>query len=144
MKQKKRVAAEVETVDKARTEQRDTALKMKSELERMEQKLEELKLRKGSIAGKAKQARASSEEPGARGGSSAFASFREMEERIEDRAAQGSAMAEVEEALGTGRNEDLEAKFRDLEHSVKRGGDGKGGDPDLDAEIAALKKRVRV
>lgn len=143
LKQKKRVAAEAEVVDKARLEQRDTALKMKSELERMEQKLEELKLRKGSIAGKAKQARAASEELGARGGSSAFANFREMEERIEDRAAQGSAMAEVEEALGTAKSSDLEAKFRDLEHSIDRG-DGKKGDPEMDAEIAALKKRVRV
>ena len=144
LKQKKRVSAEVETVDKARLEQRDTALKMKAELERMEQKLEELKLRKGSIAGKAKQARGASEELGSRGGSSAFANFREMEEKIEDRAAQGSAMAEVEDALGTGKRDDLEAKFRDLEHSLDTGTDGKPGDPDLDAEIAALKKRVRV
>jgi len=146
LKQKKRVSGEVETVDKARLEQRDAALKMKAELERMEQKLEELKLRKGSIVSKAQQARAASTSEdglGARGGSSAFANFREMEERIEDRAAQGSAMAEVEDALGTGKREDLEAKFRDLEHSI--GKDGKsGGDADLDAEIAALKKRVRI
>jgi phage shock protein A len=45
LRQKKRCESEVETVDKARMEQRDTALKMKEELERMEQKLEELKLR---------------------------------------------------------------------------------------------------
>ncbi len=146
LKQKKRVTAEAELVDKARVEQRDTALKMKAELERMEQKLEELKLRKGSIAGKAKQAKgAGAEELGTRGGSSAFQSFRELEDKIDDRVAQGSAMAEVEEALGTGNREDLEAKFRDLEHSIDKGGSGKsGGDPDLDAEIAALKKRVRI
>ena len=36
LKQKKRVTAEAETVDRARVEQRDTALKMKAELERME------------------------------------------------------------------------------------------------------------
>jgi phage shock protein A len=68
-----------------------------------------------------------------------------MEEKIEDRAAQGSAMAEVEEALGTGKRDDLEAKFRDLEHSIDKGKSAGGsGDPDMDAEIAALKKRVRV
>jgi len=144
LKQKKRVSAELETVEKARVEQRDTALKMKAELERMEQKLEELKLRKGSIAGKAKQAKGGgSEELGTRGGSSAFQSFRELEDKIDDRVAQGSAMAEVEEVLGTGKRDDLEAKFRDLEHSIDKGS-GKGGDPDLDAEIAALKKRVRI
>jgi phage shock protein A len=147
LKQKKRVLGEVETVERARVEQRDTALKMKSELERMETKLEELKLRKGSIVGKAQQARAASstDSLGARGGSDAFANFREMEEKIEDRAAQGSAMAEVEEALGTGKRDDLESKFRDLEHSIDKGkGAGGSGDADMDAEIAALKKRVRV
>ncbi len=145
LKQKKRVSGEVEVVDKARIEQRDTALKMKAELERMEQKLEELKLRKGSIVSKAQQARgAASGELGARGGSSAFANFREMEEKIEDRAAQGSAMEEIEEALGTGKREDLEAKFRDLEHSLDKQGKPASGDSELDAEIAALKKRVRV
>src|SRR3954467_11415754 len=36
LRQKKRTESEVETVDKARVEQRDTALKMKEELERME------------------------------------------------------------------------------------------------------------
>ncbi len=145
LKQKKRVAAEVETVDKARMDQRDAALKMKAELERMEQKLEELKLRKGTLLTKAQQARSGggSEGLGARGGSSAFDEFRKMEERIDDKVAQGSAMAEVEDALGGAKREDLDAKFRDLERSM---GSGKSasGDTELDAELAALKKRIRV
>ena len=53
LKQKKRCEGEIDSVEKARLEQRDTALKMKEELERMEQKLEELKLRKGTIAARA-------------------------------------------------------------------------------------------
>jgi len=57
LRQKKRAEQEQEQVEKARTEQRDTALKMKEELERMEQKLDELKLRKGTIAARAQQAR---------------------------------------------------------------------------------------
>jgi phage shock protein A len=146
LKQKKRVSEELATVDKARIDQRDTALKMKSELERMEQKLEELKLRKGTIAARAQQAKAGggAEGLGASGGSSAFDNFRRMEEKIEGREQENLAMAEVEDALGKGPSErDLEAKFRDLERGVT--GDGKGGkDADIEDELAALKKRIRV
>jgi phage shock protein A len=147
LRQKKRCETEVEQVDKARAEQRDTALKMKEELERMEQKLDELKLRKGTIAARAQQARSggSAESLGARGGSSAFDNFRKMEEKIEGREQEGLAMAEVEDALGTTDRRDLEDKFRDLE----RGGSGgkEGGtkkDSEIEDELAALKKRIRI
>ena len=143
LKQKKRVHADSESVEKARAEQRDTALTMKEELERMEKKLEELKLRKGTLVARAQQSRGGggAEGLGAKGGSSAFDNFRRMEEKIEDREAQGSAMAEVEDALGKGEKEqDLEAKFRDLERGTK-GGEKVG---DVEDELAALKKRIRV
>jgi phage shock protein A len=142
LKQKKRTTTELELVDKSRVEQRDTALRMKDELERMKAKLAELKLRKGTIIARAEQARgASTEQLGARGGSSAFENFRRMEEKIEGREAEGSAMAEVEEALGNGPDKrDLEAKFRELEAGQ---GQTKKGD-DIDDELAALKKRIRV
>lgn len=145
IRQKKRCEGEIDTVEKARTEQRDTALKMKEELERMEQKLEELKLRKGTIAARASQARSGSTELGARGSqSSAFDNFKKMEEKIEGREQEGLAMREVEEALGTSEKRDLEDKFRDLERglSPKEGGTKK--DSEIDDELAALKKRIRV
>ena len=145
LKQKKRASVEAEHAERARAEQRDTALKMKEELERMEQKLEELKMRKGTIIARAQQSKAGggAEGLGAKGGPSAFDNFRRMEEKIEDREAQGSAMAEVEDALGKGANaEDLEAKFRELERG---GSGGKGeGSQDVEDELAALKKRIRV
>src|SRR4051794_26396016 len=53
LRQKKRAEGEHEIAERARVEQRDTALKMKAELEHMEAKLEELKLRKGTIAARA-------------------------------------------------------------------------------------------
>ena len=143
LKQKKRAQAEAALVEKARLDQRDQALKMKEELERMEQKLEELKMRKGTILARAQQAKggAGGEGLGAKGGASAFDNFRRMEEKIEDREAQGSAMEEVEQALGKGeREQDLEAKFRDLERGVAK--DGKTSD--VEDELAALKKRIRV
>jgi phage shock protein A len=64
-----------------------------------------------------------------------------MEEKIEDREAQGAALDEVEEALGKGeRDQDVEAKFRELERGVTK--DGKASD--VEDELAALKKRIRV
>ena len=148
LRQKKRAEGEVETVEKARIEQRDTALKMKEELERMEQKLDELKLRKGTIATRAQQARSGggAESLGARGSSSAFDNFRKMEEKIEGREQEGLAMAEVEAALGTTERRDLEDKFRDLERGISGGGkDGASPkDAAIEDELAALKKRIRV
>jgi len=140
LKQKKRVSGELETVEKARETQRDTALKMKEELERMKEKLAELKMRKGSIVARAQQARGGSgaEQLGTKGGTSAFDNFRRMEEKIEGREAEGAAMAEVEEAIGKGaKKEDLEAKFRELEK-------GGAGPSEIDDELAALKKRIRI
>lgn len=150
LKQKRRVMAEAEATEKARVEARNQALEMKEELDRMEQKHEEVKMRKGTIAARAQQAKAGggAEGLGAKGGSSAFESFRKLEEKIEGREAENSAMAEVEDALGTTERQDLEAKFRDLERGMggKPGKDGKpaGGDAQLEEDLAALKKRVRV
>jgi phage shock protein A len=145
LRQKKRVEGESEAAEKARLDQRDVALKMKEELERMEQKLEELKLRKGSIAARAQQARAGggAEALGSRGGSSAFDNFRKMEEKIEGREQEGLAMAEVEDALGNGPDKKaLEDKFRDLERGTSTGGTKK--DAEIEDELAALKKRIRI
>src|ERR1700722_11973734 len=143
LKQKKRVTAEADASDKARGEQRDVALHMKEELERMKEKLAALKLRKGTIVARAQQSRggSTSEQLGSKGGSSAFDNFRRMEEKIEGREAEGQAMAEVEEALGKGqKSEDLEAKFRELERQVGGKGDGSGKPSEIDYELAGLKK----
>lgn len=144
LKQKKRSEQELESAEASRIEQRDIALKMKAELERMEQKLEDLKMRKGTIAARASQARAGggSESLGARGGSSAFESFRRMEEKIDGREQESLAMAEVEDALGGRDKRDLEDKFRDLERGL--GGSGTKKDAEIEDELAALKKRIRV
>jgi phage shock protein A len=147
LRQKKRVESEQVAADKARMDQRDVALKMKEELERMEQKLEELKLRKGSIAARAQQARSGggAEALGARGGSSAFDNFRKMEEKIEGREQESLAMAEIEDALGNGPDRRaLEDKFRDLERGLGGSGGGTKKDADIEDELAALKKRIRV
>ena len=146
LKQKKRISGELDAATRAATEQGDAAQRMKDELARMKDKLAQLKLRKGAIVARAAQARTGtgSEQLGARGGTNAFDNFRRMEEKIEGREAEGAAMVEVEEALNAGRNtEDLEAKFRKLEREgVSKGGDGTSSD--IEDELAALKKRIRV
>lgn len=144
LRQKKRVEGEIEVADRARTEARDTALKMKEELERMETKLEDLKLRKGTIVARAQQSRGS-ESLGSRGKSSAFDNFRKMEEKIEGREQENLAMAEVEEALGNdpADKRSLEEKFRDLERGGSSSGTSKK-ESDIEDELAALKKRIRV
>jgi phage shock protein A len=140
LKQKKRTSGELEVAERSRSEQQAAALKMKDDLERMKQKLTELKMKRGTLVARATQARAGSggEQLGARGGNSAFDNFRRMEEKIEGREAEGAAMAEVEEAIGRSpAKEDLEAKFRELEK-------GGAGPSEIDDELAALKKRIRV
>src|SRR5579863_736977 len=57
LKQKKRVRGEAEAAASALVGQRDIALKMKEDLERMRTKLAELKLRKGTIVARAQQSR---------------------------------------------------------------------------------------
>lgn len=143
LKQKKRVREEAELSVKARAEQRDVALNMKAELDRMEKKLEALKMRKGTIAARAAQAKSGTGELGTRGGSSAFENFKAMEEKIEGKEAEAMAMAEVESALGTSDKRDLEAKFRDLERGLS-GPEGTGTSSEVEDELAALKKRIRL
>jgi phage shock protein A len=151
--QKKRVTGERDRAEALRAEQRGAALEMKSELERMEQKLTELESKKSTIITKAKQARAGGgvEALGATGsGSGAFTEFRRMEDQIEGVETAAQAQREVEEALGGGRGpggltrDEVEAKFRALEYG---GGDAatapKGGG-EVEEELQALKKKVRI
>jgi phage shock protein A len=146
LKQKMRVTTESEHAETARVEQRNAALNMKQELERMKEKLAEIKMKRGAITARAQKA-GGAEQLGAKGGgASAFDDFRKMEEKIEGREAEASAMAEVDDALSQGPSkEDLEAKFRALESSLGDKEPSKGGGgSNVDDELAALKKRIRV
>ena len=145
LKQKRRVTSEAEAAEKSRVDARNQALEMKEELERMEKKLEDVKMRKNTIAARAQQAKGGggAEGLGAKGGSSAFQNFKNLEDKIEGREAENAAMSEVEDALGTREKQDLEAKFRDLERGIG-GKPGKSGESEIDEDLAALKKRIRV
>jgi phage shock protein A len=146
--QKKRVVGDRDRAESLRAEQRSAVLNMKTELERMEQKQQELNAKKGTIATQLQQARSGggAEGLGAKAGSGgAFAEFRRMEEKIDGAAAEVQAHREVEDAILGDRTsaEELESKFARLE-----GRDGSPGaaakNPELDDEIAALKKKIRI
>jgi phage shock protein A len=149
--QKKRIVGERDRAEALRGEQRSAVLNMKAELERMEAKQQELAARKGTLAAQIRQARSGggSEGLGGKAGGSAFADFRRMEEQIDGHAAEVAASREVEDALSSGglSREELESKFAALEHGGK---DTKGSaldksqNPEIDDELAALKKKIRI
>jgi phage shock protein A len=149
--QKKRLTQERDRAEALRAEQRGAALEMKAELERMEQKVEELKARKGALITQAQQAKSAAEaEPvGARAaGGRAFQEFRRMEDQIEGVEAAFAAQREVDEALGGGRGpggmtrDEVEAKFRALEYGG--GATSSSGRGEVDDELQALKKKIRI
>jgi phage shock protein A len=149
--QKKRLTQERDRAEALRAEQRSNALEMKAELERMEAKFQELEAKKGTLAARVQQAKAGGgvEGLGAPVGGSAFGEFRRMEDQIEGVEAAVQAQREVEEALGSGRGpggltqNEVEAKFRALEYGGSA--DAKSpGSSEIDDELSALKKKVRV
>jgi phage shock protein A len=143
--QKKRVVGERDRAEALRGEQRSAALSMKAELDRMEVKQQEFQARKGTLAVQVQKARAGggAEGLGAKGGSSAFDELRRMEAQIDGAEHELSAHREVEEALrGPGASrEDLESRFAALEGRLP--GAAAGG-PEVDAELAALKSKIRI
>ena len=148
LKQKARIAKERDRAEGLRAEQRKNAVDMKAELERMEAKVEELKARKGTLVAQAEQAKAGDNVEGLGSGGvggGAFAEFRRMEDQIEGVESAVAAQREVEDALrgpgGMSRAE-VEAKFRRLEAGVTT--DEDGGSTEIDEELKALKKKVRV
>jgi len=145
--QKKRIVTERDRAEALRAEQRATVLTMKSELDRMEGKQKELEVKKGTIAAQVKQARAGggAEGLGAKAPGNAFAEFRRMEDQIDGQVAEVAAHREVDDALNDGRmaSDDLESKFAQLEGRGGASGE-KTASPEIDDELAALKKKIRI
>lgn len=145
--QKKRVVTERDRAEALRAEQRSTVITMKGELDRMEAKQKELEVKKGTIAAQVKQARGGggAEGLGAKTPGGAFAEFRRMEDQIDGQVAEVAAHREVDDALRDGRMEadELESKFAQLEGKAGPSGD-KGSSPEIDDELAALKKKIRI
>jgi len=148
--QKRRAADKRARTEALRAEQLGEALQMKDELGRMEQKLDELAARKGTLVAKVKQARAGGgvEGLGAPPGGGAFSEFRRMEDQIEGVEAALSAEREVEAALrGEGPGgmtlDEVEAKFAALEGRTAAGL-AQPESEEVEQELSALKRRVRI
>ncbi len=136
LKEKQRLTSDLEAAEKARAEQHEASLRMKDGFEGMRARVDDSKLHKGTIIGRAQ---GGPDAMGAHGGRSPLEDFRQIEGKIETREAESAAMLEVEDALGRGpQAADLEARFRELES----GGGGAGSR--IDADLEALKKRLRV
>jgi phage shock protein A len=145
--QKRRVTAERERTEALRVQQRQNALEMKAEFERMERKMEEFSARQGTIAVLARQAAA-----GGLGGTgsaeSPLSAWQDMEDRIENIDTVFEAQREVDEVLAEGRGpsgmtpSEVEAQFAALERKAPAEPSAAGGE--LDAELSALKQKFRV
>lgn len=146
--QKRRVVAERDRAEALRAEQRAAALEMKAELERMDQKVKEIGLRRSTIVTQVEQARAGGgpEALGRSGpGPGPFDELRRMEAQIEGVEASVQAQRELDQALGlrgpSGLSTDeVEAKFRALEVESSSARSGS----DVDAELDRLKQRIRI
>lgn len=149
--QKRRAVGERDRAEAQRGEQRATALEMKDQLERMEQKVKEFELRKGTIATRVQQAKAGGGVEGlghTGGGPSAFDEFRRMEDRVESTehlvTAQGEVDALFNPAGPSGLSPaEVEAKFRALESGAADSPTSPAKSA-VDDELQALKKRIRI
>ena len=150
--QKRRAVADRDRAEAQRGEQRAAALEMKDALERMERKVKEFELRKGTIAVRAEQVKAGGggvESLGKAGsGAGAFDEFRRMEDKIESAEHGVLAQREVDAALAgpspTGMSPaEVEAKFRALESGASSA-PAAPAKSEVDDELSALKKKIRI
>jgi phage shock protein A len=146
--QKRRATAEHERTEALRAAQRQNALEMKADFERMERKMEEFSARQGTIAVLARQAAAGGV-PGASSRENPLSAWQDMEDRIENIDAVFEAQREVDEVLAGARgpsgmtHSEVEAQFAALERKTPAEPAAVGGG-ELDAELSALKRKFRV
>ena len=148
LRQRRRLATEVERAEALRVEQRGVALQLRDDLERMERTVQGVKAKRGVLAARVAQSRAGggAEGLGARPGGNAFSEFARMEDQIEGVEAAIAAQREVDEALGGGRGpagltrDQVEARFLALESKA----DGVPATEDVDDELRELKSKLRV
>jgi phage shock protein A len=146
--QKRRVAAERERTEALRVQQRQSALEIKADFERMERKMEEFSARQGTIAVLARQA-ASGSLGATGGGETPLSAWQEMEDRLDNVDVVFEAQREVDEALAERRGPggmtraEVEAQFAALEGKAGAA-PASTGNPELEEELSALKKKYRV
>jgi len=145
--QKRRVLLERDRTESLRVQQRQNALEMKADFERMERKMEEFSARQGTIAVLARQAAAGGA-VGGTPGESPLSAWQEMEDRLDSVDLVFEAQREVDEALAERRGPggmtraEVDAKFVALESRGQS--EPPSGSAELDEELSQLKKKYRV
>jgi phage shock protein A len=147
---KRRLAADRDRTEALRIQQRENALEMKAEFERMERKLEDYSARKGTLAVLAKQAAAGGGPEGlASGAGETLSAWQDMEDRLDNIDTIIEAQREVDAELARGGRPggmsaaEVEAEFVRLERTTT-GPASEAGPDDLEQELSALKQKYRV
>jgi phage shock protein A len=136
LRRKKKSEADAVEADRLRGQQAQYAEDIKTSIDAMEKKVDELKARRSSLAAAVARSRST---PGADPlsdsssgpASPALAKLKEMQDKIENLEAE----AEAHNLLDDPKKADLEERFRKLEKGEKK--------DQLDDEIAALKARLK-
>ncbi len=134
LRRKARTLKEAQNVRARAAEHATTAEAMKAQLERIEEKLDDLKTRQKTLAAQVRQARTEPRAPGSaaseRLGGGAFSELERMADHID----QLDAEVEAHELLGDPTRAELDARFRALE--------SERGDEGIEDELAALKAKL--
>ena len=134
LRRKARAHREANDVRAQAAAQATAADAMKAQLERIEDKLDDLKARKKTLAAQVRQARTQQPDPaltsGDRLGGGAFADLERMADQID----QLDAEVEAHEVLDDPKRAAMDARFRAL--------GSEEGEDDVDDELAALKSKL--
>ena len=134
LRRKARTLKEARDVKERAAQQATAAEAMKAQLERIEEKLDDLKARQKTLAAQVRQARTQKADPaltsGDRLGGGAFSDLERMADQID----QLDAEVEAHEVLEDPKRADIDARFRALESDE--------GEEDVDDELAALKAKL--
>jgi phage shock protein A len=134
LRRKARAIRESQSVRARAAEQASAADAMKAQLERIEEKLDDLKDRQKTLAAQVRQARTQQPDPalpsGDRLGGGAFTDLERMADQID----QLDAEVEAHEILESPKRADIDARFRALESQE--------GEDDVEDELAALKAKL--
>lgn len=134
LRRKARSLKEARTVRARAAEQATAAEAMKAHLERVEQKLDDLKARRKTLAAQVRRARAEQPDPGSavadKLGGGAFSDLERMADQID----QLDAEVEAHQVLESPRQAELDARFRALE--------SREDEDDVEDELAALKAKL--
>lgn len=132
LRRKKKAETDAVESDRLRGQQANYAEEIKTSIDALEKKVDELKARRSSLAASVAKSRSGSDALGENNAPTpALQRLKDMQDKIENLEAE----AEAHNLLDDPKKADLEDRFRKLEKGTKK--------DELDDEIAALKSRLK-